>query len=209
MRAKTPPKGDAQRRLIDLLQKKYRADPQGFRRYLPEVAQTLDSISHTTRPFKSPYGLTERERMARKESLEAVLDLVESGKATPQEAVRGLEHCAVLTEDGDLPEDVGHETLLRLLRLAIGKAPGSFKRKEAVGMEGEENRDAVKASAVVRGVSLNLTWDMRLVSISVSPHKVEERRKMLVLVGVAQDPQPDVARRHDDYLTEVGPHGAA
>ncbi len=194
---------------MGLLQKKYRADPQGFRRYLPEVAQALDSISPTKWPFKSPYGLTERERIARKESLEAVLKLVESGKATPQEAVRGLEHGAVLTEDDDLPEDVGHETLLRLLRLAVGKAPGSFRKKATVAMEGEGNRDAVKAVALIRGVALNLTWDMRLVSISISPHKVEERRKMLGLVGMAQDPQPDVSRRHDDYLTEVSPHGAA
>lgn len=195
---------------LDLLLAKYRADPKGFRGYLPEVAQALDSMFPLPRRARSPFGLTDHERTHREQSLCKVLGQLEQGSITHEDAVRGLEHCAVLIEDDTLPPRADHETLIALLRAVLGKSPRSVKTVTTIpvreGLDGSE--ETPKHISVVRGVVLNLTGDMRLVSISISPRKMQQRRKVLCFVGIATDSKRDVAQRHDDYLTEMDPHAA-
>jgi len=194
--------------LLDLLLVKYRSDPNRFRDFLPEVAQELDVIAPESRGSRSPFGLTERERAARQEALRKVLEHLEQGSFPREEAVLGLEHCAVLIQDDSLPPEVGYDTLVRLLRTAIGKSPGSIKVVTTFPVqEGQEGKIANRTSPV-RGVTLNLAWDMRLVSVTITPGKVQERRKALRFVGIGRDADPEVAREHDKYLALGDPHAA-
>ncbi len=71
---------------------------------------------------------------------------------------------------------------------------------------GVSNKEQVPA---IRGVYLDLDKDTRLVSISIDPRKVRERRSLMEFVGAGKDPEPDVSTRHDDYLAMEDPHGAA
>lgn len=194
--------------LKDLLLDKYRADPQGFRRYLPEVAQALDAMLPPSRRIRSPFGLTEHERTHRQKSLSQLLKRLDDGTITPEEAVRGLEHCATLIEDDSLPREATHETLVRMVRVTTGKSPGSVKKSTTVpvGEVREEEKETLKHIPLVRGVLLDLTEDMRLISVSIYPHKIRERRKALRLIGIARDFKPDVAQHHDGYLAEISPH---
>lgn len=94
------------------------------------------------------------------------------------------------------------------MKVALGKSPGSYKRKTTVPV-GQEDGDALDHVSVLRGVYLDLDRERRLVSISINPRKVRERKKLMSIVGIGKDPQPDVAARHDDYLAMQDPHSNA
>ena len=94
-----------------------------------------------------------------------------------------------------------------LLKSAIGKSPGSFTKNSTVLIDETRKGDPGYHASVIRGVVLNLDTEMRLVSITVTPRRFRERKKMMSLVGIGRDPKSDVARRHDDYLAEMSPHG--
>lgn len=141
-------------------------------------------------------------------ALTQTLAAVASGASTPAEARKGLEHCAFLIRDDSLPAESDYESLCALFKAAFGKRPASFKKSEMINVtDGRMADDVVHRFALVRGVSLELDREMRLISVSVSPRKVRQRRKLLSFVGAGQDAAPDVARRHDDYLARINPHG--
>ena len=148
---------------------------------------------------------TEQVQSALTETLAAVA----SGAATPADAVKGLEHCAFLIRDDSLPAEADYETLCALFKAAFGKRPASFKKSAALKVAaGRTADDVVHKFSLVRGVSLEIDREMRLISVSVSPRKVKQRRKLLSFVGAAQDAESDVAQRHDEYLAMISPHAA-
>lgn len=49
---------------------------------------------------------------------------------------------------------------------------------------------------------------MKLISVTISPQRYRERKKLMAFVGIGKDTATDVAMRHDDYLAEIDPHGA-
>lgn len=195
--------------LIELLSSKYADNPQEFRSYMPEVAQWLDAFDSPRRQLaRSSFGLTEREVKFHQSTLTETLAAVASGAATPAEAVKGLEHCAFLIRDDSLPAEADYEALCALFKVAFDKRPASFKKSETLkAPDGRPSDDVVHKFSLVRGVSLDLDREMRLISVSVFPHKVKQRRKLLAFVGAGHDAESDVARRHDDYLARISPHG--
>ena len=195
-----------QERLIALLQAKRRADPQGFREYLPGVTELLPALPASRRSTRSPFGLTERERAYHQDGLADVLDKLAVKTVTAEEAAKGLQHCANLIRDDSLPEEVGYEVLRGLIRAALGKSPGSYRTKTTVPLGADGGRVLEQVSAI-RGVYLDLDRERRLVSVSIHPGKVRERRQLMKFVGASKDPAPDVAARHDDYLAMQEPHG--
>lgn len=61
---------------------------------------------------------------------------------------------------------------------------------------------AVKEIAILKGVYLHLTWDDRLISVSILPGRMKERSKALKFVGISKDSASDVSQHHDAYLSE-------
>lgn len=198
--------GDA---LIELLSSRYADDPKEFRSYMPEVAQMLDTFGSPHRQLaRYSSRLTEREVKFHQSALTETLVAVASGDATDAEAVKGLEHCAFLIRNDSLPPEADYESLCALFKAAFGKRPASFKKSETLKAPDRRSADdVVHKFALVRGVSLELDREMRLISVSVSPHKVKQRRKLLAFVGAVHDAESDVAQRHDDYLARISPHG--
>ena len=137
------------------------------------------------------------------------LAAVASGAATPADAVKGLEDCAFLIRDDSLPVEADYESLCALFKAAFGKRPASFKKSQEIKVADDRTAaEVVHRFSLVRGVSLDLDREMRLISVSVFPHIVKQRRKLLAFVGAAQDAESDVAQRHDDYLARINPHAA-
>ena len=207
MPTRQPPKPDAHA-LAKLMYSKYAANPQKLRSDMPDVAQMLDAMNPPRRLHKSTFGLTEREAKRHQDALTETLAKAASGDATADEAIKGLERCAFLIRDDSLPSEANYETLSNLLKAAVGKRPASFKKSEKIAVADEPQREVISEVSLVKGVLLGLDREMRLISISVSPHKVKQRRKMLAFVGIGQDTKTDVALRHDEYLAEIDPHGA-
>lgn len=195
-----------EKRLIALLQAKRRADPQGFREYLPGVSELLPALPASRRSTRSPFGLTERERAYHRDGLADALDKLEAKTVTAEEAAKGLQHCANLIRDDSLAEEIGYEVLKGLIRATLGKSPGSYRSKTTVPLGAGSGRVLERVSAI-RGVYLDLDRERRLVSISVHPGRIRERRQLMKFVGASKDPEPDVAARHDDYLAMQEPHG--
>ena len=166
--------------LIEILLSKYRADPEGFRSYLPEVSQMLDELKPFGHPIsRSPFGLTERERIHHQQRLQELLD---KGSLNKDQAVKALEHWATLVKDDNLPQSAKREDLLALLKEVLGKAPGSFKSVSKVPIKGHLVKEANINVSVSRGVVLELDRNMQLVSVLVNPRCIRERRKLMAFV---------------------------
>ena len=202
-----------EKRLINLLQAKYREDPKGFRKYLPGAAELLPEQPPNRGRARSTFGLTERERSYHRARLSKVLGNLDDGTVTADEAVKGLQHCAALIKDDNLPygwdeslsHEMGYEVKKGLLRAALGKSPGSYRSKTTVPLS-IDGGTILESVSVILGVFLNLDRNRRLVSVSIDPGKYRARRKAMAFVGASRD-NPDVALRHDDYLAMQDPHG--
>ena len=61
-----------------------------------------------------------------------------------------------------------------------------------------------RAVPLVLGVSLNVSLDFKLLSVTLSPDELQEWKKWMRVVGIAGDVELsiDVAENHDHYLTE-------
>ena len=188
-----------ERRLIELLQARYREEPKGFRKYLPGAADLLPEQPPGGGGRRSPFGLTEQEIAFHRAGLAEVFEKLDKSSVATEEAARGLQHCAALIMDDNLPEEADYEKLKSLIRAGIGKSPGSYKSKATIQI-GEGNGDVHERVSAIRGVYLDLDGRRRLVSISIHPRKVRERRGLMQFVGASKDPEPHVSSRHDDYL---------
>ena len=203
---KTPPK-ELSASIVQLVQRKYASEPDEFRRLLPEVAQLLDAAGTSPRRIRgSAFVLTERERARRLQSLQSALNSVKSKSLGRADAAGALGDYAALLDDDSLPDAMDYDARTALFKAVAGKAPGSFGANEIVPVA---DREAVRSVALMRGVRLNLTWDLQLVSLSVSPEQLRERKRLLAFVGSGRDAASDVAARHDDYLAATSPHGAS
>lgn len=202
---RTATKSGARKNLLtDLILAKYRADPEGFRIYLPDVAKVLDSMSKPHRLSRSPFGLTEHERAHRIQALESIVEGLGKGQVDSGGAIRALEHCAVLTEDDSLPREIDYKTLLRLLRFAIGKPISEVKGKATIAIQREQSDKAVNHVSLIRGVILDLSSDMRLVSVTVNPQKVKERRRAVRFIAMTEDVSRSTAEHQHSGLEEEG-----
>ena len=132
--------------------------------------------------------------------LDAILSMVEPRS---QDAVRGLEHCAVLVQDDLMTPHVDRDKALRLFKAAFGKSPGSFRKNTVIPIEGRGTGEPVYRSSLIRGVVADLNLEMKLVSVTVTPRLIREGNKMMGVVGIARDARDDVSVKHDDYLAEI------
>lgn len=195
--------------LLRILRDKYQSDPEGFRGFLPEVAQTLDSLSPRPVGQTIPFALTDRERDRRVRSFDTAVQALNDDGIERSAAIRAAEDYAVLTLDNRVPLRLDSEKRAALAKAAVGKNPGSFRAKETIVIQDGSNAPPACSVPLIRGVGLNLTWDMKLVSISVLPERIRERKRLLEFVGAGKDDATNVAERHDEYLGEMSPRGAA
>lgn len=190
--------------LAEMVVSVYRVDPQRLRKALPEAAEYLNGLlAQPTGKGRdgSPFGLTERERKFHKDALESLLK--NSRSLTSEEAVKGLEHGAVLLDDNSFrfePMEPSRDELLKLVRRATGIRPRK-KGKPVEKVVGEG--DASRIIPVVRGINLHLTWDFKLLRVTLDPKEWELLCRALSFVGIGRDSATDVAERHDDYLIDA------
>ena len=189
---------------FQLLASKYKADPLWFELNLPDVAEIMRQMAPASRRSRSPFVLTERERSFH---IKALPDVEAMSNLSREDAIRALEHSAYLIRDDTLPGHMRYEAFTSLFKTVSGKSPGSFRKNTTIQIDETRGTDPAHRVSIIRGVVLNLDVEMRLVSITVTPRKFRERKRMMSIVGIGRDPKSDVARRHDDYLAEQSPHG--
>jgi hypothetical protein len=175
--------------IVDLILTKYRADPNSFRQYLPDVAEVLDRAYPTRQSSHTPFGLTEHERAHRLAALESIMGNLHSSKVSHQDAVRALEHCAVLTEDDNLPYKVDRRSIMRLIGIILGKPLTDVTAETTIEIPRDTPSPVVNRISLVRGAVLNLTQDMHLASISVIPKKVKEGPRAMRFVAMTKKVQ--------------------
>lgn len=198
---------DSASAVFEILMRRFRDDPAGFRQYLPEIAQILDADMPRRLP-STPYHLTERERDRRLGGLKSALDRLEAGTLDSLGAITALEDFATLADDGNVPDALDEPLKRRLFALVAGRAPSTFNAQTELPVSHEDDGQPVHEIALLRGVRLHLTWDMRLVSLSIAPARLRERRQALAFVGSTADEASDVSRDHDRYIGEMSAHGA-
>ena len=140
------------------------------------------------------------------DALQAVLRLSLSREQSldKSEAITALEHAARLLDDGDgmrFPANLREELLP-----VVEQASGLVIRDTGL-METSTIAEGKPARAVplVLGVSLNVSLDFKLLSVTLSPDELQEWKKWMRVVGIAGDVELsiDVAENHDHYLTEL------
>ena len=193
-----------ERQAFELLVARYKSDRAWFDTNWSELGELLANV--TARPGKtaSSFGLTENERRFR---IDALKGIIASEHLTPDNAVTALEHCASLLRDDWTVKGVPVEERARLFKAYAGKAHTSFKRNTTIPTVDANDSEAAHHISLLRGVALNMDVNMRLLSITVTPRKVREVKKLMSIAGIGSDSATDVARRHDDYLAEASPHG--
>ena len=183
----------------------HQRDPELLRRILPEVASLLDGLQpprQIRQVNQSPFGLTERERNFHKEALESIFR--RSKTLTQADAIKGLEHGANLLVDDFTPGYPSRQELLKLARKATGIQPRKRGGPiEEIVREGESSRIV----PVVRGVDLHLTWEFKLVKVTMDPRQWRLRSQALSIIGIGKDTALDVAENHDDYLVDAFENG--
>ena len=192
--------------VFSILASKYQSSPDWFEQNLPEISEIMLRIVQSPQLSPTPFGLTEREREFHRKALCRIERI---DKLNSEHAIEGLGHCAALIRDDSLPDDIAYETLVRLFKGAFGKSPGSYKTNTTIPVDSGSNGEPTYHISLVRGVVMNLDLSMRLVSITVTPRKVRERRKLMRIVGIGRDPASDVSAKHDEYLAEQTPHAAS
>lgn len=183
--------------ILDMIKTSFETQPERVRSCFPELAQELEKYFPSRRKNRHRSSLTEPER---ERLCKALNELLKKKDVPREEAAQALGYCATLVQDASLPPDVDRKVLLNLLHRATGTPLGEMKRSALFELGSGET---VKEVPLLRGVHLHLTWNDRLVAVSVSPTKFKERSKAFKFVGIAKDTATDVALRHDTYLAEA------
>jgi len=183
--------------IIELVLAEYRIDPARFRQYLPNVAIALDLVFPVRQGSRNPYGLTFNERQHRQQALENIVQKVETNQIDRQDAIKALEHCAVLIEDDNLPYEIDRRLLIRLLGIILEKPISEITTETTVEILKDANHTIVSRISLIRGVRLNLTQNMNIVSILVIPQKIKERAKAMRFVPKTKLAQRTI-RDHDN-----------
>ena len=170
--------------IVDRVLAHYRLDTESFRARMPDVAEALDSMFPPPRLSRTPFGLTENERAHRELTLRNLLKDLRRGEISTGDTTRTLEQCAVLAEDDSLGVEVDRRTLLQLLRLFLGKPVSSITTVTTIPATDDTNAKAARHISLLRGIVLDLTTDMRLVSITINPSRIKGRQRIMRFVAM-------------------------
>ncbi|HPD15064.1 MAG TPA: hypothetical protein PLE19_08940 [Planctomycetota bacterium] len=162
----------------------YRERPAIVREHMPSIAEALDKAYPCSpgRPM-SRVTLTERERQFRVSKLQETLTALEMGKVSQEDALRAVEDSLVLASEFSLPEAANHKALTRLIEMALGRELKTSEADYVVNVSGRESERVAASQSIVRGVLCDLTWDHRVIRISVFPGRVREWGKAMAFIG--------------------------
>ncbi len=177
-------KTSEQKWLQELVLNKYRADPEALRACLPDLAQAIDQFLPTSRS-RSRHELTQHELANRLARLNALLEDLASSSLETGGAVQALEHYAALIACHSPPDNIDHQTGVALLKAAFGVSPSSAKSILTIVVE-NRNETEVNRVTFLRGVTMNMSWDFRLVSVTIDPQRVRQRAVAMRLVGISR-----------------------
>ncbi len=179
--------------------KEYQEAPEELWSHYPFVADELERYINPKKPSRDRerpfyHYLTEREQEFRLNSLRSIIEKFQAdGQASKDEAIKALEDAAALQDHAEAFKD----SLLALAQRALGLSLDAGEKQTISLIRGKAEHHSY---VLVRGITLSLTWDRKLIKIDVAPKELAERRKALSLVGCGYDKQPDVAHKHDAYL---------
>lgn len=186
---------DRDKRLVALVEAKYKEDPEGLAAHLPGLRDLMPAVTSSGQEGQLTQTLGEIAR--RKTALAAAQAELRDCALSPEGALLALEHIAHVIADDPFTDAVDHATTKALFKRALGKSPGSFRAKTTIAVGDGE---VLYRATVMRGVYLGLNKEGQLAAVTVNPRKVREFRKLMKFVGGSRDPESDVAERHDDYL---------
>lgn len=197
---KRKPEQREREELIGMIEKEYREAPEDMWASYPSIAAKLDKLLS---PKRSPSNseslhysyLGEREREHRLSTLISIIEKWKRTGISKEEAIEALESAAALKEEASPYKD----TLLVFLETVLQFPLTGREEKTLYLQKGKPEHHAVN---LARGIMLSLTWDRKLIKISLDPGEYSLRQKALSFVGSGSDKNPDVARRHDFYLED-------
>jgi hypothetical protein len=164
--------------IFQILINKYRVNPETLRCCLPEVIPEIEKLVSASNRRSNVSGLTEIER---ERLLSFLFHIPKDNSVTKDEAIRALEYCATLIQDESLPNEIDRKVVLTYLHYVINSSLSDIDKKSKITLS-----DGVEAKtlAILRGVYLHLTWNDKLIAVSISPTKMKERPHAMRLIGI-------------------------
>lgn len=198
-RSRRPSTQASQAIIGELAVKLFTDNPASFWSFAPELANSIDqhlmasSRGRKRVPVLDGY-LTEREREFKLRSLAEMLEQYKgTGTLQHDDALKALTLAAALREHAQPHK----KTLLEVVEHVLGISLGLDKPEKFTYLKGKPEHHTFE---LVRGLTLSLAWDGALIAISFDPKEFQHRQRALAFVGIATDPQQDVANNHDAYL---------
>ena len=119
-------------KLLHLLQAKRSEDPEGFRKYLPEVEQLLCDLLDSPPKIHRTFSAVDGQPSPYEESWWEAVQKLAQGNITTLEAVGGLEACANLLLDNPYSTAVNYEPVLGLFQKVTDKSPDSYESETTI-----------------------------------------------------------------------------
>jgi len=190
------------KKFIKILIEKYKKEPEILSRFFPEIFTEFERIyKNKEEPSKSRKiylfnGITEMTKEVLIKKINKIIDKYKKeGKIEREEAIEFLEHISHLKYRSFLLDDTFVKYILNILNVELDV------KKEKV----QKIKDGIidKKFTLIRGITLYLSWDYKLLQIKIDPMEIQLRDKALSIIGIGEDKYSDVAENHDKYLNEA------
>ena len=192
-------KGRGHTEVAEIAIKKFVENPAIFWSSCPELAQAIEShikssVARYKRTAVFEGYMTERERTHKQQELSGLVNRYKKAEGfTKDDAIQALELAAKLREHANQYKDLFEKILESYLDI-----PG--KTSEPQEVETRADKGKHHTYEIIRGVTLNLSWDGKLVDVVLDRKEYQARKKALSAIGIAADSRTDVAEKHDNYL---------
>ncbi len=177
-------------KVISLLMEKYEKEPKKVKKFSQGIYYLLEHIKRRRISSVSPSFISSEPQIE-----EAFRELKEylNGKKIPRKEL--LLYFARIAGMERRNDDF-YKALDRFLKEIYPKGLPDKKVRRTLNKQSREDM----VVSLKKGINLGITRGGNPVWIEIDPQEIREREQLLSMIGVLEDPEPDVSIKHDKIL---------
>jgi|GEM_PF-2261974 hypothetical protein len=183
------------KRIIAILEEKLRRNPVSLRKFSPELFTLVASLIKKPKPRQKRYSSTLAPGFQEIERSRAIIKAYLEGK---QNQRPNLIKAFAMLACNNKRDDEFYAAAEKLLAQLWPKGLPKKKGRKAIRKGKRRGEDAIVSLILGLEVGVTTGWDIYW--IEFDPEKYEKRKRMLSVIGMGDDPDPDASVRHDELL---------